>query len=162
MDWIFGAALSWLTGAIQDSLNRLWALLTQTLFFTPDVTTLPQVQALTSRSLLVVNSAFVLVIMTAGVIGMTHGTVQVRYRVADLAPRLVIGFGLANFAVPICQWVITAANTLVTALTGDGIASPTAFAALLRVVNSALMNPVSHLLVVICRRSRNSPGVALT
>ena len=149
MDWIFGAALSWLTGAVRDGLNRLWALLTQTLFYTPDVTSLPQVQAMASRSVLVVNTAFVLVIMAAGALGMTHGSVHVRYRAADLAPRLVIGFGLANFAVPICRWIITGANTVVTALTGDGIASPGALAALLRVVNGALANPVSHLLVVV-------------
>ena len=149
MDWIFGAALSWLTNAVGDRVNRLWALLTQTLFFTPDVTALPQVQALASRSLLVVNTAFVLVIMGAGVLGMTHGTIQVRYRMGDLVPRMVIAFGLANLAPTLCRWIITAANTLVGALTGDPIASPGSLGVLLRVVTGALTNPVSHLLVAI-------------
>ena len=102
---------------------------------------------LTSRAQLVVNTAYVLMVMAAGVLGMTHGTVQVRHRVADLAPRLVIGFGLSSFAVSICQWIIAGANTLVVALTGDGIASPGAPDALLRVVTDALTNPVSRLLV---------------
>jgi hypothetical protein len=147
--WMFDQAVAWLLGFTRDTLNTIWRLLAATLFQLPDVTRLPQVAALSSRSLTVVNTCFVLVIMAAGILVMTRDTVQARYGVAELAPRLVIGFIAANFATPICRAVIDVANSLVLALTGQGIASDQALTQLLRVLTAALYDPTSALLVTL-------------
>ncbi len=151
MGWLFDQATAWLLGFTRDTLNQTWALLVATLFHLPDVTGLPQVAAVSGRSLAIVNTSFVVVIMVVGVVVMTRDTVQSRYGLAELAPRMVIGLVAANFAPTICQAITTTANALVEALTGQGIASERSLAALLRVVTGALTNPTSALLVTLIR-----------
>ncbi|WP_158220834.1 hypothetical protein [Kineosporia sp. R_H_3] len=149
MGWLFDQATAWLLAFTRDTLNQTWALLVATLFHLPDVTGLPQVAAVSGRALAIVNTGFVVVIMTVGIVVMTRDTVQSRYGLAELAPRMVIGLVAANFAPPICQAITTTANALVEALTGQGIASERSLAALLRVVTGALTNPASALLVTL-------------
>ncbi|MFZ0160937.1 MAG: hypothetical protein WAL50_18045, partial [Kineosporiaceae bacterium] len=146
---MFDQATAWLLGFTRDTLNQTWALLVATLFHLPDVTGLPQVAAVSGRSLAIVNTGFVVVIMVVGVVVMTRDTVQSKYGLAELAPRMVIGLVAANFAPTICQAITTTANALVEALTGQGIASERSLAALLRVVTGALTNPTSALLVTL-------------
>jgi hypothetical protein len=88
---------------------------------TPDVTDLPQVQLLTSTSMDVVNATFVLAFLTAGILVMSHGTLQVRYGVGELAPRLVAAFAAANLSPFLVSQIIGLANGLTQTLTGDGI-----------------------------------------
>ena len=149
MGWLFDQATAWLLGFTRDTLNQTWALLVATLFHLPDVTGLPQVAAVSGRALAIVNTGFVVVIMVVGVVVMTRDTVQSKYGLAELAPRMVIGLVAANFAPTICQAITTTANALVEALTGQGIASERSLAALLRVVTGALTNPTSALLVTL-------------
>lgn len=149
MGWLFDQATAWLLGITRDTLNQTWALLVATLFHLPDVTGLPQVAAVSGRALAIVNTGFVVVIMIVGVVVMTRDTVQTKYGLAELAPRMVIGLVAANFAPTICQAITTTANALVEALTGQGIASERSLAALLRVVTGALTNPTSALLVTL-------------
>ncbi len=147
--WIFDQAVAWLSAFARESLNTIWHLLATTLFHLPDVTGLPQVAALSARSLTVVNTGFVLALMAAAIVVMAGDSLPVRYGVADLLPRLVIGLVAANFATPLCRGIITTANTLVVALTGEGIASERSLGQLFRVVTSALTNPVSALLTTL-------------
>jgi hypothetical protein len=76
--------------------------------------------------LLVVNTSFVLAVLAAGIIAMTYEQVQIRYSIKELAPRLVFAAVAANFAVPLCQALISVANALTMALadqqiTGRGV-----------------------------------------
>jgi len=148
-DWLMDNVISWLAKAVLACFKAVWDLLAQTAFTTPDVTTLPQVTAFSGRSLIVVNAAFVLAIIAAGVTVMTHETVQIRYGIGDLLPRLVVGFVAANFATPICKNLIQLANALTQALTGDGIDSKDSFAHMQRVVVSALGSEEQAFLLVI-------------
>ena len=148
-DWLMDNVISWLAKAVLACFKAIWGLLAQTAFTTPDVTTLPQVTAFSGRSLIVVNAAFVLAIIAAGVTVMTHETLQIRYGIGDLLPRLVVGFVAANFATPICKNLIQLANALTQALTGDGIDSKDSFAHLQRVVVAALGSEEQAFLLVI-------------
>jgi hypothetical protein len=141
--------LMWLLGLTLDAIKALWGLLAGTAFTTPDVTSLPQVQAITSTSLTVVNVGFVLMIITAGITVMTHQTMQIRYGVNELLPRLVVGWIAANFSVPICSQLTALANALTGALTGEDIVSKDAFAQLLRVVTDAMSDPASALMTLV-------------
>jgi hypothetical protein len=149
MNWFLDQLIESLLAATTQTLNGLWRLLAATAFFTPDVTAFPQVAALNARSLLVVNVGYVLAVLAAAVVVMANGSMQVRYGVGELAPRLVLGFVAANFSAPICRAFTQGANALVRALTGEGIASEQALTQLLRTIIGALANPINGLLAVV-------------
>ncbi|MEU7874289.1 conjugal transfer protein TrbL family protein [Dactylosporangium sp. NPDC049140] len=146
---LLNGAFAWIAEAIQAILSTLWGLLASTAFTTPDVSTLPQVTAVTGKAMVIVNACFILAIMTAGIAVMTNGTVQSRYGVGELLPRLVIGWIAANFAVPLCQNVIQLANAFTEALTGDGVTAQGSLVRLAQVTFDSLNNPPSAVLAVI-------------
>ncbi|GIF01983.1 hypothetical protein [Paractinoplanes rishiriensis] len=146
-DWLADGILIWLLTHVSDTIDVLWKLLVRMVFVLPDVTTLPQVQAVAGNSLAVVNTCFVLAIVATGVLIMTQHTVQVRYGADELVPRLVIGFVAANFAMPICSQLIVICNSLTRAVAGS-LDTSDAFAQLLRIVVGALTNDGERLLLV--------------
>jgi hypothetical protein len=123
-DWLLDGVFSWLADRLVGALGWLLGLLTSDFFTSPDVTVFPQVQALADRSALVVDAAYGLAVIAAGVIGMTHDGFQVRYAVKDLIPRLVVGFVASAFATQVCSGVIGVANALTVALIGDTASGP--------------------------------------
>jgi hypothetical protein len=142
--------VQWLLGEfLVKALTWVWGLLAQTAFVTPDVTGLPQVTVISGRSLVIANTCYLLVITTAGIIIMTRETIQSRYGVAELAPRLVVGLIAANMATPICTTLIRLGNGLTTALTGDSLAGTGAVNQMSRVVTDALTSPTNALLCLV-------------
>ncbi|MGC4804995.1 hypothetical protein [Micromonospora sp. DT233] len=129
MGGILDQILEWLTEAVLASLDAIFALITDGLLTTPQVTALPQVQALTGRSIWIVDTAFVLVFVAAGVMVMiSGGDEQSHYTVKDLAPRLVVGFITAHFSQLFCRELITLANALTAAVSDDTPNRDNAFA----------------------------------
>jgi hypothetical protein len=149
-DWMLNDIVKWLLAkAVLASLHALWGLLASTAFTSPDVTVLPQVAAITSKSQTVVNVSFVLAIITAGITVMTHESIQIRYGVGELAPRLVVGFIASHFSTPLCRNLIETANALTRALTGEGVGSQDSFAHLLRVITDAMNDPDNAFLLAV-------------
>ncbi|MEV4465107.1 conjugal transfer protein TrbL family protein [Micromonospora echinofusca] len=110
--------LDWLAAALLATLDALFGVISKALLITPNVTALPQVQALTGRSLLVVDTVFVLAFVAAGVLTMTAGGSEgSRYTVKDLIPRLIVGFVAAHFSQLWCGTLTDVANALTGALT---------------------------------------------
>ncbi|MFF0371225.1 hypothetical protein [Micromonospora sp. NPDC005087] len=122
MGFVLNQILDWLAGAILATLDALFGVISSALLITPNVTALPQVQALTGRSVLVVDTVFVLAFVTAGVLTMTAGgDERSRYTIKDLLPRLIVGFVAAHFSQLWCGMLIDLANALTAALTtSDG------------------------------------------
>ncbi|MEV0430599.1 hypothetical protein [Micromonospora sp. NPDC050495] len=122
MGWLFDQILDWLSATILATLDALFAVISSALLITPDVTGLPQVQALTGRSVLVVDAVFVLAFVAAGVLTMTAGGSETsRYTIKDLVPRLIVGFVAAHFSQLWCGMLVDLANALTGALsTPDG------------------------------------------
>jgi hypothetical protein len=151
-DWFFDSVLGWLGTAVAGSIQALWSLLAATLLASPDVTASPQVMTLSARSLVVANTCYVLVILVAGVLVMTRETVQVRYGIAELAPRVVIGLVAANLATPLCRGLIGLGNALTDALTDGPVAGPGAGQQMTTTITAALndgLGPAKLLVVVI-------------
>src|SRR6266511_257603 len=123
--WFGGQLVLWLLGLTLEAIKSLWSMLADTAFTTPDVTTLPQVQAITGKSLTVVNVGFILAIITAGITVMTHETM------------------------PICSHLTELANALTGALTGESIAPTGAFGQLERVVIDAMNDQSTAFLVLV-------------
>jgi hypothetical protein len=122
--WLFDGIFDWLGERVLDALDWLVDFLTSAFFTSPDVTVLPQVQALAQRSAMIVQTTFGLLIIVAAMIGMTHGSVQIRYELKDLLPRLVFAFIASGFALPLCAGLIEVANALTTAMVGDVASGP--------------------------------------
>ncbi|GAA3741979.1 hypothetical protein GCM10022225_26890 [Plantactinospora mayteni] len=148
-DWLYNGLIEWLAERVQGMLGGLVSLLTATFFTSPDVTYFPQVQLLVSRSMVVVNAAFVLAIIAAGAIAMTHGTFQIRYQAKELLPRLVFGFVASNFGVELCRMCIEAANALTVAMVGETASGPQVIEFVKARIVGALTSPSSAVLAVV-------------
>ena len=150
MGFMLDGILDWSAGQILQVLNALITAITHALLITPDVTSLPQVQALTGRSVAVVDTCFVLVFVAAGVLTMTAGgDDRGRYTVKDLLPRLVVGFVTAHFSQLIAGRLIELANALTGALTASDLDSEGALGAV-RTQLTAARDTVAGLLFVVC------------
>jgi hypothetical protein len=127
IDWLMNGLVGWLAERLQDLLDGLLAFLTSSIFLSPDVTVLPQVTTIAGKATLVVNACYILAVLAAGIASMAGGSVEMRYGIKDLVPRLVVGAVLSNVAVPLCRVLIEIANSLTVSMVGT--AAPTTEAA---------------------------------
>jgi hypothetical protein len=143
------AVFGWLAGQLATVLDWLWGLLSVSMFVSPDVTVLPQVQQASTAARLAANSVMALVVMTIGLLTIINGgSEQARYTLKDLLPRFVTGMLLANFATVIIAAAISAANAVTGALTGLQFTSPESVAQLKRILAGAATD-TGHMLLLI-------------
>jgi hypothetical protein len=148
MSWMLNQILDWFAGLLLDCLNGLISAITHALLITPDVTGLPQVQALTGRSIWVVDTVFILVFVAAGVLTMAAGgDERARYTAKDLLPRAVVGFIAAHFSQLLCGQAIGLANALTLGLTSNNLLDADAVTTMK--MHLATQNHGSQLLFVI-------------
>ncbi|MET7968781.1 hypothetical protein [Micromonospora sp. NPDC005305] len=150
MNWLLDQILDWLAAAILASLDALFGVISSALLITPNVTGLPQVQALTGRSVLVVDTVFVLAFIAAGLLTMTAGGSETsRYTAKDLIPRLIVGFVAAHFSQVWCGMLIDLANALTAALTTPDGDSDGALRAIKTHITAG-QDKIAVLLFVVC------------
>ncbi|HZN77697.1 MAG TPA: hypothetical protein VFC00_39275 [Micromonosporaceae bacterium] len=149
VDWLMNGLVNWLTRKVTDLLSGLVAFLTSSVFLSPDVTVLPQVQTIAGKSALVVNACYILAVIVAGITVMVGGSVETRYGVKELVPRLVVGFILSNFAVPLCSVLIEVANALTTSMVGTAAPTNQALTMAKTHVASALSDESTAILALI-------------
>ncbi|MFY1703037.1 conjugal transfer protein TrbL family protein [Micromonospora sp. WMMA1923] len=147
--WLMDGLVIWLAEKVVDLLGGLLAFLTTSLFVSPDVTVLPQVQSIAGRSSVVVNACFVLAIIAVGVALMLGDSVGTQYQLKQLLPRLVVGFVLSAFAVPLTSLLIGVANTLTTTMAGTSAPTTETLTFVRRRVTSALIDESAALLVAV-------------
>ncbi|MEU4218929.1 hypothetical protein [Actinoplanes sp. NPDC026623] len=148
MSWLDNI-LDWFADLLLDSLNTMIAVITNVLLITPNVTRLPQVQALTGRAIWIVDTMFVLVFLAVGVLTMTNqGDERSRYTVKDLIPRCVVGFITAHFSQLITGQMIDVANGLTSALTEQNFNNDGAFQAMRNHITTA--GETGGLLFLVC------------
>ena len=148
---LINGVINLLTGATQTALNWVLGLLSSTVFTSPDVTGLPQVRFVAGDAQIAANAAMVLVVMVAGILAMTHGSVQDRYSIKELLPRLVIGFAAANLAMPIVSGVIKAGNALTQSMAGQRFNSADSFNQIKRVITDTTTAPEMFLVALVLR-----------
>lgn len=149
ISWLMNGLVDWIAARVVDILGGVLSYLSSGMFLSPDVTVFPQVTAIAAKSMYVVNTCYVLAIITAGIIVMVGGTVQTRYGLKELAPRLVVAFILSNVAVPLCSVVITTANAITTAMTGPSAPTTQAVRAARAHVTAAVSDPVTALIAIV-------------
>ncbi|MFD0201401.1 MULTISPECIES: hypothetical protein [Saccharothrix] len=106
---------------VGESLNTLLGWVGGTLLSTPTLADLPRVGEIWEQSRLFVVAVYSLLVMLAGVLLMGHETVQVRYSVREIAPRVVVGFLAANLSLVVGDHAIRLANAATLAVLGDGL-----------------------------------------
>ncbi|WP_213006079.1 hypothetical protein [Paractinoplanes toevensis] len=149
MGSVLDQIMDWVVDALLTCLDSLFALITGALLKTPEVTALPQVQALTGRSIWIVDVAFVLVFTAAGALTMfAGGDEKARYTAKDLIPRGVVGFVAAHFSQLFCSKMIELANAVTAAVTSDDINQQGAVAAMQAHIKAA-REPTAALLFAV-------------
>jgi len=111
----------WFAELAQAALNPALELLGRTVFSTPNFTGPGRVRDLWHVSWGAANGVFVLLIVAAAVLGMSHETIQTRHAVKELLPRLVVAFVAANASLFLAGSAINVANALSEAFAGEGV-----------------------------------------
>ncbi|MBQ1123755.1 hypothetical protein [Streptomyces sp. B15] len=109
---IADAVTSLLGSLVEQFLKPVRKLLADTLLATPDMTSHPDVKRLWRSSLVTATAVYVLFVLIGGITVMGHETVQTRYALKQIAPRLVLGLSAAAASLPVVGKAIELANAL--------------------------------------------------
>ncbi|MGW4800206.1 conjugal transfer protein TrbL family protein [Nonomuraea sp. NPDC004297] len=118
-DWIAGWINSWFSNLVALAVEPMLKVLSVTLLATPDVSGNARVFDLWQASTVVANSGFVLLVTIGAIAAMGHETVQTRYAVKEVLPRLLVAAIATNTSFTICGKIIELANALSQALLGQ-------------------------------------------
>ena len=126
---LIGQAIdSWFSGLVTAALNPVLDLLGTTILATPDVSGPGQVSQLWGVSAGIADSLLVLLVLAGGALVMTHETLQTRYSIKEIAPRIVVAAVAANASLSIAGVAIRFSNALSQAFLGQGVDPATAMA----------------------------------
>ncbi|GIG79960.1 hypothetical protein Pka01_30870 [Planotetraspora kaengkrachanensis] len=118
-DWISGQINSWFANLVALAIKPLLDMLAATLLATPDVSASGRVFDLWKANAAIADAGFVLLATIGAIAAMGHETVQTRYAVKEVLPRLCIAALAANSSFLICGKVIELANALSATLLGQ-------------------------------------------
>ncbi|GGS97437.1 MULTISPECIES: hypothetical protein [Streptomyces] len=111
---IVNAITSFLGMLVEQIMKPVRELLAGTLLSTPDITQHADIKRLWAGSV----GIYVLFVMAGGVTVMGHQTVQSRYAVKQIAPRLVLGLIVASSSLTVMGKAISLANAMSHAVMG--------------------------------------------
>jgi hypothetical protein len=106
---------------VSAALNPLLDLLGHTLLTTPTPDSIPGLADLWSQSWQILLAVYVLIVLIAGVIVMAFESLQARYTIREIAPRLVVGVVAGALSMVLATTGTELANALSTAVMGDGV-----------------------------------------
>jgi hypothetical protein len=108
----------WFGDLVKAALTPIMNLIGKTVLSNPD-TTGGRTGQLWQATLVIANTCYVLFAVIGGVIVMTHETVQTRYALGQIAPRLVVGLIAANTSLLVIGKTIGFADALTQAIWGQ-------------------------------------------
>ncbi len=109
---------------VKSALDPLLKLLGDTAFTTPTLDSLPGVTNLWNNSWLIVLACYSGLIMIGGIIVMSHESVQSRYSMKEIAPRLIVSFFASMLSLFVIDKAIRLANALSAAVLSGGADPP--------------------------------------
>jgi hypothetical protein len=131
---IRAAVNSWLRDLVASAIDPAVDLAARSVLATPNLTAPGgRVRELWQMSVGLANTGYVLLVCAGGVLLMTNETLQARYTIKDVAPRLVVGLVASNTSLLLVGVGIDLANALSRALLGPGV-DPTQARATLKAV----------------------------
>ncbi|BBG02802.1 hypothetical protein PSA01_31500 [Pseudonocardia saturnea] len=129
-----------LRAAVTDVVNPALELLSDTLLSTPLPSTIPRLTELWGVSWRIALAAYTALVLAGGLLVMVHQSVQTRYGVREVAPRLVVGFVAAWWSLPLADTGVQIANSLSGELVG-GVDERAGMAGLAALVRAAITSP---------------------
>lgn len=108
-------------GIVSDALNPLLDALSTSLLTTPLPDRLPRVGELWRSSWQILLACYGLLILLAGLLIMGYQTVQTRYTIKEIAPRIIVGFLAGTASLWAATQAILIANALAFAVMGGGV-----------------------------------------
>ena len=116
------AVNGWLRDLVARAIDPAVDLAARSVLATPNLTAPGgRVRELWRLSAGLANAGYVLLVCAGGVLLMTNETLQARYTVKDVAPRLVVGMVASNTSLVLVSVGIDLANALSRALLGPGV-----------------------------------------
>jgi hypothetical protein len=116
-----GAINGWFKSLVRSALNPVLSLLSRSVLATPDVTGMGRISDLWSISAGIANGVFVLFIVVGGLLVMGHETLQSRYTVKDILPRVVVAGIAANTSLSLAGVAIHFANVFAQTFLAGGL-----------------------------------------
>jgi hypothetical protein len=112
----------WLRDLVAAAIDPAVDLAARSVLATPDLAAPGgRVRELWGLSAGLANAGYVLLVAAGGVLLMTNETLQARYAIKDVAPRLVVGLVASNTSLVLIGFGIELANALSRALLGPGV-----------------------------------------
>ncbi|WP_157362323.1 hypothetical protein [Haloechinothrix halophila] len=112
---------AWFTDLVVGAMRPVMDLIGQTTLATPDVTGNAEIADLHRITRWVANSLFVLFVIAGGFVVASHETLQTRYALREILPRLLVAFLAVNVSLSLTGTAITGINAVTAAvLAGDG------------------------------------------
>ena len=131
---IRAAVNGWLRDLVASAIDPAVDLAARSVLATPNLADPGgRVRELWGLSVGLANAGYVLLVCAGGVLLMTNETLQARYTIKDVAPRLVVGLVASNTSLVLVGVGIDLANALSRALLGPGV-DPTQARATLKAV----------------------------
>ncbi len=119
---LIGHAINeWFAGLVKDALDPAMVLVGRTLLSTPQIAGEASVHSYWQASLGVADALLVLVVVAGGVLVMGHETLQSRYALKDVLPRLAVAAVAANLSLVVCEQMVSVANALASGFLGGGV-----------------------------------------
>ena len=121
-----------------DLLNPGLELLSQTLLATPTPQQIPGLAGLWNSSWQIVLGGYTVLVLLGGMIVMGYQSVQTRYGLREIAPRMLAGFLAGALSLLGCGIAIELANALSAAVLADGVDPVDGAAALRQLIGGSL------------------------
>ncbi|MGH9091945.1 MAG: hypothetical protein ACRDZR_11300 [Acidimicrobiales bacterium] len=134
---ITSAIDGWFKDLATSALNPVLGLLGRSVLATPEVTGGREGE-LWAASAGIANMLVVLLVLAGGAVVMGYESVQTRYGMKEVAPRIVLAVIAANASLSLCGLAIGATNSLSQAFLGQGVDPANATSALQRLVTGPL------------------------
>ena len=107
---------TWFGNLVKSALEPVLRLIGNTLLSSPDVSD-GRIAQIWTGVLITANTLYVLFVLAGAVIVMGHETVQTRYSIKEIAPRLVLGAVASNASLWAIEQTVSLGNALAAALT---------------------------------------------
>jgi hypothetical protein len=109
---------------VDDALGPILELIGHTALSTPTISDLPGIGDLWNNSWELVVAAYGFFIIAGGILLMGHETVQARYSIKEIGPRIPIAFLASALSLFFADKFIKLANALTLGVLGDGVNAP--------------------------------------
>jgi hypothetical protein len=111
-------------GIVEAALSPVLELIGRTALSTPTISDLPGIGELWNNSWAIVVAAYGLLVLVGGIVVMGHESVQTRYSIKEIGPRIPLAFVASALSLFFADKLIRLANALTLGVLGDGANAP--------------------------------------